>query len=89
MHRKLLHRWSTGDFEVDRTKLITDERRKAGIYMQGLPGEPWLSDTLLSILPIRADEIAGSLYDHGNVGMVVRWWICCSRLPAISSYYRS
>jgi L-ornithine N5-oxygenase len=25
-----------------------------------------LSDTLLSILPIRADEIAGSLYDHGQ-----------------------
>jgi L-ornithine N5-oxygenase len=25
-----------------------------------------LSDTLLSILPIRADEIAGSLYDHGK-----------------------
>ncbi|MOA26282.1 L-ornithine 5-monooxygenase [compost metagenome] len=25
-----------------------------------------LSDTLLSILPVRADEIAGSLYEHGN-----------------------
>jgi L-ornithine N5-oxygenase len=25
-----------------------------------------LSDTLLSILPIRADEIAGSLYEHGK-----------------------
>ncbi|MNP84889.1 L-ornithine 5-monooxygenase [compost metagenome] len=25
-----------------------------------------LSDTLLSVLPIRADEIAGSLYAHGK-----------------------
>ena len=25
-----------------------------------------LSDTLLSVLPIRADEIAGSLYEHGK-----------------------
>jgi L-ornithine N5-oxygenase len=25
-----------------------------------------LSDTLLSILPVRADEIAGSLYEHGK-----------------------
>jgi L-ornithine N5-oxygenase len=25
-----------------------------------------LSDTLLSVLPVRADEIAGSLYEHGK-----------------------
>ena len=48
-------------------KLITDERCKAGIYMQGFcQASHGLSDTLLSILPIRADEIAGSLYDHGK-----------------------
>jgi L-ornithine N5-oxygenase len=50
-----------------RYKLITDERCKAGIYMQGFcQASHGLSDTLLSILPIRADEIAGSLYEHGE-----------------------
>lgn len=70
MHRKLLAPLAQylGDFEVDRHyKLITDERCKAGIYMQGFcQASHGLSDTLLSILPIRADEIAGSLYDHGK-----------------------
>jgi L-ornithine N5-oxygenase len=70
MHRKLLAPLEQylGDFEVDRNyKLITDERCKAGIYMQGFcQASHGLSDTLLSILPIRADEIAGSLYDHGK-----------------------
>jgi len=70
MHRKLLAPLEEylGDFEVDRNyKLITDERCKAGIYMQGFcQASHGLSDTLLSILPIRADEIAGSLYDHGK-----------------------
>ena len=70
MHRKLLAPLEQylGDFEVDRNyKLITDERCKAGIYMQGFcQASHGLSDTLLSILPIRADEIAGSLYEHGK-----------------------
>ena len=70
MHRKLLAPLEQylGDFEVDRNyKLITDERCKAGIYMQGFcQASHGLSDTLLSILPIRADEIAGSLYEHGR-----------------------
>jgi hypothetical protein len=70
MHRKLLAPLEAylGDFEVDRNyKLITDERCKAGIYMQGFcQASHGLSDTLLSILPIRADEIAGSLYEHGK-----------------------
>ena len=70
MHRKLLAPLEQylGDFEVDRNyKLITDERCKAGIYMQGFcQASHGLSDTLLSILPIRADEIAGSLYEHGE-----------------------
>jgi len=68
MHRKLLaplEAW-LGDFEVDRNyRLLTDERCKAGIYMQGFcQASHGLSDTLLSVLPIRADEIATSLYEH-------------------------
>lgn len=53
-------------FEVDRDyRLLTDERCKAGLYMQGFSqASHGLSDTLLSILPIRADEIAASLYEH-------------------------
>ncbi|MNC27874.1 L-ornithine 5-monooxygenase [compost metagenome] len=70
MHRKLLAPLEEylGDFEVDRNyRLITDERCKAGLYMQGFcQASHGLSDTLLSILPIRADEIAGSLYEHGK-----------------------
>ena len=55
-----------GDFEVSRDyRIITDERCKAGIYMQGFSqASHGLSDTLLSILPIRADEIAASLYEY-------------------------
>jgi L-ornithine N5-monooxygenase len=70
MHRTLLEPLAQylGDFEVDRNyKLITDERCTAGIYMQGFcQASHGLSDTLLSILPVRADEIAGSLYEHGS-----------------------
>jgi len=55
-----------GDFEVDRNyRVITDERCKAGIYTQGFSqASHGLSDTLLSVLPIRAEEIAASLYEH-------------------------
>lgn len=70
MHRQLLAPLEAylGDFEVDRNyRVITDERCKAGIYMQGFcQASHGLSDTLLSVLPIRADEIAGSLYAHGK-----------------------
>ena len=57
-----------GDYEVNRDyRLKTDERCKAGIYMQGFcQASHGLSDTLLSVLPIRADEIAASLYEHGK-----------------------
>ncbi|VVO37595.1 L-ornithine N(5)-monooxygenase [Pseudomonas fluorescens] len=70
MHRKLLaplEAW-LGDFEVDRNyRLLTDSRCKAGIYMQGFcQASHGLSDTLLSVLPIRADEIATSQYEHGK-----------------------
>ncbi|MBM3108010.1 lysine N(6)-hydroxylase/L-ornithine N(5)-oxygenase family protein [Pseudomonas sp. V1] len=54
------------DYEVDRSyRLLTDDRCKASLYMQGFSqASHGLSDTLLSVLPIRADEIAASLYEH-------------------------
>lgn len=68
MHRQLLAPLAEylGDYSVERDyRLATDERCKAGIYMQGFcQASHGLSDTLLSILPIRADEIAASLYAH-------------------------
>ena len=68
MHRQLLAPLAAymGDFEVNRDyRVVTDERCKAGIYMQGFSqASHGLSDTLLSILPIRADEIAASLHEH-------------------------
>ena len=70
MHRQLLAPLQAylGDFEVDRNyRLVTDERCKAGVYMQGFSqASHGLSDTLLSVLPIRAQEIADSLYEHGK-----------------------
>lgn len=59
-----------GEFEVARDyRIVTDERCNAGIYIQGFSqASHGLSDTLLSVLPIRADEIAASLYalDRGR-----------------------
>ncbi|MBP5124750.1 lysine N(6)-hydroxylase/L-ornithine N(5)-oxygenase family protein [Pseudomonas protegens] len=70
MHRQLLAPLQAylGEFEVDRNyRLVTDERCKAGVYMQGFSqASHGLSDTLLSVLPIRAQEIADSLYEHGK-----------------------
>lgn len=72
MHRQLLAPLAEylGDYNVDRDyRLITDDRCQAGIYMQGFcQASHGLSDTLLSILPIRADEIAASLYSHTKGG---------------------
>ena len=68
MHRELLAPLDAymGDFEVSRDyRIVTDERCKAGIYIQGFSqASHGLSDTLLSVLPIRADEIAASLFAH-------------------------
>lgn len=65
-HRQLLAPLAEylGDYEVERDyRLKTDPRCKASIYMQGFcEASHGLSDTLLSILPIRADEIAASVY---------------------------
>ncbi|SFI20518.1 MULTISPECIES: lysine N(6)-hydroxylase/L-ornithine N(5)-oxygenase family protein [unclassified Pseudomonas] len=59
-----------GDFDVARDyRIVTDERCNAGVYIQGFSqASHGLSDTLLSVLPIRADEIAASLYalDRGR-----------------------
>ena len=68
MHRHLLAPLAEylGDFEVDRDyRIVTDPRCKAGIYMQGFSqASHGLSDTLLSVLPIRAEEISASMYAH-------------------------
>lgn len=68
MHRHLLAPLAEylGDFEVGRDyRITTDARCKAGIYMQGFcQASHGLSDTLLSVLPIRAEEICASLYTH-------------------------
>ena len=68
MHRHLLAPLAEylGDFEVGRDyRIVTDARCKAGIYMQGFcQASHGLSDTLLSVLPIRAEEISASLYAH-------------------------
>ena len=68
LHRHLLAPLAEylGDFEVDRDyRIVTDTRCKAGIYMQGFcQASHGLSDTLLSVLPIRAEEISASLYAH-------------------------
>lgn len=55
-----------GDYNVDRAyRLQTDERCKAAIYLQGCnEATHGLSDTLLSVLSIRSDEIAASLYAY-------------------------
>lgn len=72
MHRQLLAPLADylGDYNVNRDyRVITDERCNAGIYMQGFcQASHGLSDTLLSILPIRAEEIAASLYAHSKSG---------------------
>ncbi|MCY1390286.1 L-ornithine N(5)-monooxygenase [compost metagenome] len=72
MHRQLLAPLADylGDYQVNRDyRLVTDERCKAGIYMQGFcQASHGLSDTLLSILPVRACEIATSLYAHAKGG---------------------
>ena len=68
LHRHLLAPLAEylGDFEVDRDyRIVTDQRCKAGIYMQGFcQASHGLSDTLLSVLAIRSEEIAASLYAH-------------------------
>jgi L-ornithine N5-oxygenase len=54
------------DYSVDRDyRLQTDTRCQASIYLQGCnESSHGLSDTLLSVLALRSDEIAASLYDH-------------------------
>lgn len=72
LHRHLLEPLNEylGDFEVARDyRIKTDARCQASIYMQGFcESSHGLSDTLLSVLPIRADEIAESLYASMSQG---------------------
>lgn len=55
-----------GDCVVDRNyRVQTDARCKAAIYLQGAnEASHGLSDTLLSILPVRSEEIANALYEY-------------------------
>jgi L-ornithine N5-oxygenase len=67
-HRRLLAPLAEylGDFTVDRNyRLHADERLQAPVFAQGF-SQPshGLSDTLLSVLPIRAEELATALYDR-------------------------
>ncbi len=82
LHRQLLEPMADylGDFEVDRNyRLITDQRCQASIYMQGFcQASHGLSDTLLSVLPVRAEEISGSLYQHLKPGTAAR---ACTSTP--------
>lgn len=67
-HRELLAplREYLGDFKVGRDyRLQTDAQLRAGVYLQGFSqASHGLSDTLLSVLPMRAEEIAASLFEQ-------------------------
>ncbi|KRV64066.1 lysine N(6)-hydroxylase/L-ornithine N(5)-oxygenase family protein [Pseudomonas citronellolis] len=67
-HRELLAPLQAhlGDFRVDRDyRLQTDAQLRAPIYLQGFSqASHGLSDTLLSVLPARAEEISASLFRH-------------------------
>ncbi|MFZ3280407.1 MULTISPECIES: lysine N(6)-hydroxylase/L-ornithine N(5)-oxygenase family protein [unclassified Pseudomonas] len=60
-----LHEY-VGNMAVSRDyRVKTDPRMTAGVYLQGFSqSSHGLSDTLLSVLPARAHEIAVSLFDH-------------------------
>ncbi|CAO3359858.1 lysine N(6)-hydroxylase/L-ornithine N(5)-oxygenase family protein [Azospirillum palustre] len=65
-HRRLLEPLGdlTGDLRVDRDyRVSTDPKLTAPVFIQGFCEETHgLSDTLLSVLPVRAAEIAAALY---------------------------
>lgn len=67
-HRQLLEPLAPylGDYSVGRDyRVLTDERCQAAVYMQGFcQATHGLSDTLLSVLPIRANDIASSVYSY-------------------------
>lgn len=66
-HRELLAPLQEylGDFSVGRDyRMRADARLRAGVYLQGFSQDSHgLSDTLLSVLPMRAEEIAASLFE--------------------------
>ncbi|MGG2396277.1 lysine N(6)-hydroxylase/L-ornithine N(5)-oxygenase family protein [Pseudomonas sp. SH1-B] len=67
-HRELLAPLQKylGDFQVERDyRVRADAQLRAGVYLQGFSqSSHGLSDTLLSVLPMRAEEIAHSLFEH-------------------------
>ncbi|RWU21188.1 ornithine monooxygenase [Pseudomonas alkylphenolica] len=62
------------DYQVDRHyRALSDERLTASVYLQGFcEASHGLSDTLLSVLPARADEISQSLYRALNTPLATR-----------------
>ena len=74
-HRRLLAPLADylGGFEVDRLyRLRADERLQAAIFVQGFSqASHGLSDTLLSVLPIRALEVATALYERATAARTV------------------
>ena len=71
-HRELLA--PLQDYQVDRHyRALSDERLTASVYLQGFcEASHGLSDTLLSVLPARADEISQSLYRALNTPLATR-----------------
>lgn len=67
-HHKLLEALAEylGDFAVDRSyRLLADERLRVPVFVQGFcQASHGLSDTLLSVLPIRAEEVGNALYER-------------------------
>ncbi|RZT39136.1 lysine N(6)-hydroxylase/L-ornithine N(5)-oxygenase family protein [Cupriavidus agavae] len=66
-HRRLLEPLARylGDFSVDRNyRMLASPELAVPVYLQGFcQASHGLSDTLLSVLPARAEEIAGALHD--------------------------
>ena len=69
-HRRLLEPLSRylGDLSVDRNyRVQTASELAVPVYLQGFcQSSHGLSDTLLSVLPVRAEEIAGDIHDALN-----------------------
>lgn len=71
-HRQLLAPLAEylDDFTVDRSyRLNSDDRLRAPVFVQGFSqASHGLSDTLLSVLPIRAEELATEIYRATDAG---------------------
>jgi len=89
-HRRLLAPLAEylGDFRVDRNyRVRATAPFEAGVFVQGFcQSTHGLSDTLLSVLPVRAAEVANVLYDLASVPSVdLRAYEPCERTFSESS----